>query len=58
MRPLIPRLVCVRQIVFWIEHSGTLLLADIWNHDIFFPHMHTLSMKSLGVGLGGEEIQF
>jgi hypothetical protein len=56
MHPLIPRPVSVRQIVFSIEHLGTLLLADVWNHDFFF-HMHILSMKSLVVG-GWEEKKF
>jgi hypothetical protein len=58
MRPLIPRPICVRQIVFRIEHSGTLLLVDVWNHDIFFPHAHVVDEKLGGGGLGGEEIQF
>ena len=56
MRPLIPRPVSVRQIVLTTEHSGALLVADVWNHGFFF-HMHILSMKSLGVG-GWEEKKF
>jgi len=55
MRPLIRRPVSVRQIVFRIEHSGTLQLADVWNQDFFFFHMHILSMKSLGIGVWEEK---
>ena len=37
MRPLIPLPVSVRQIAVRTEHSGTLLLADVWNQDFFSP---------------------
>jgi hypothetical protein len=36
IRPSIARPVSVHQIVLRTEHSGTLLLADVWIHDIFF----------------------
>ena len=59
MRPLIHRPVSVREIVVRIEHSGTLLLADVWNQDFFFSSTCTLCLwKALGWGLEGEEIQF
>ena len=58
MRPLIPRPVSVRQIVLTTEHSGALLVADVWNHGFFFSHAHFVYEKLGGRGLGGEEIQF
>jgi len=52
MRPLIPRSVSVRQIAVRTAHSGTLLLADVWNQDFFFPHAHSVYEKLGGGGVG------